>query len=68
MTFLGTKAPRIVQGIKRLLLLCFLIGEYCTQVEDYISSSISSKINTLTAPDRLRVVRRSLTRELGLWR
>ena len=34
----------------------------------YISSSISSKINTFTAPDRLRLVRRSLTREPELWR
>jgi hypothetical protein len=34
----------------------------------YISSSISSKISTFTAPDRLRLVRRSLMRELGLWR
>jgi hypothetical protein len=36
--------------------------------EAYIVSSISSKINTLTAPDRLRLMRSLSTREPGLWR
>ena len=57
---------------KEPLLLCFLAGgpnAHTIQEAYTISSeSISSKINTLTAPDRLRLMRSLSTCEPGLWR